>query len=202
MPRPQVPSIVMRTGVWYRLKNFNSRTNSIDIDDSFPQLPDDVQITLAPDNQNRLGQYWAFRPNRNAGFWTLSNMDLPRMAIDVYGDNKAHPRLAAEQFVTGQQWQAVDRGNGAVSLWNNYSGRRMYLCSSNNPATPMRLILADRDDNNMSQLWFLQPVGNMEQQSHHSNKMISDKAHDEIMIEDITGKEEDSTSVSQFVRST
>ncbi|KAH0525890.1 hypothetical protein TsFJ059_009293 [Trichoderma semiorbis] len=201
MPRPQVPSTAIRTDVWYRLKNSNSRTHSIDIDDSFPRHPDDVQITLAPDNKYRLGQYWACRPNRAAGFWTLSNMDLPHMAIDVYGDNKAHPRLATEQFASGQQWQAVDRGRGAVSLWNNYSGRQMYLCPSNNPATPMRLMLADRDDNNMSQLWFLEPAGNMEQQSHHSNKMIADKAHDETTIEDITGKEEDSTSVPQFVRS-
>lgn len=123
------------------------------------------------------------------------------MAIDIYGDNKVHPRLTTEQFVLGKQWQAVDRGKGAVSLWNNYSGSRMYLCPSNNPATPMRLMLANRDDHNMSQLWFLEPAGNMEQQSHYSNKMIVDRAHDEITIEDITGKEEDSTSVFQFVRS-
>lgn len=59
MPRPQVPSTAIYTDVWYRFKNFNSRTNSIDPDDSFPRRPDDVQITLAPDDKNRLGQYWA-----------------------------------------------------------------------------------------------------------------------------------------------
>ncbi|KAM6477715.1 nucleoside phosphorylase domain-containing protein [Trichoderma sp. SZMC 28011] len=144
IPTEQIKAMPANSNVWYRFKNFNSRTNSIDPDDSFPRRPDDVQITLAPDDKNRLGQYWAF-----------------------------HPRLTTEQFVLGKQWQAVDRGKGAVSLWNNYSGSRMYLCPSNNPATPMRLMLANRDDHNMSQLWFLEPAG----------------------------KEEDSTSVFQFVRS-
>jgi hypothetical protein len=180
----------MQPDVLYHLKNFTSRNNNVSIDDSRPKYHDDVQITLAPENASRLGQYWNCEPNTNVGFWTISNMEYPRMALDVYGNNKAHPRLAPTQYVTGQQWRAVDRDGGAVSLWNNYSGHDMYLSLSDDPRTPMRLTLSHRDNSNESQLWFLSAVPNKEQQSHLTTKLISGGSNEEWEFEDVVEENE------------
>jgi hypothetical protein len=122
-----MPSTAIREGVWYHLRNFTSLKSNVDIDDSVPRHEKNVQITLAPENAHRPGQYWKCEPSDDMRFLTISNMELPQMALDVYGKDKAHPRVSPIEYVTGQQWQAVARSNGAVSLWNYYSGRAMYL---------------------------------------------------------------------------
>jgi hypothetical protein len=187
---PHMPSTAIREGVWYHLKNLTSPNNNVSVDDSRPKHHDDVQITLEPENASHPGQYWNCEPNANVGFWTISNMEFPQMALDVYGNNIAHPRLALTEYVTGQQWQAVNRGNGAVSLWNNYSGRDMYLSLSDNPRTPMRLTLSHRDNSNQSQLWSLHAVSNIEQESYDTKRILPATPQEGLVFKNRVGENE------------
>lgn len=82
----------------------------------------------------------------------------------------------------GQQWQEVDSGNGAVSVWNNDSKNDMYLYFSSNAAMPKRSMLSYRNDSNRSQIWFLYPTGYIQRPL---DKIISDKPHQEIGFEDV-----------------
>lgn len=157
LPLPPQPPVDTKT--WFRLKSLASPSTSIDVVNDSTKTATDAQLQLAPEG-NFSGQFWRFRPSKIVpGQWSLSTMFLGKdMCLDVYGDDKTRPHLAAAGNFSGQQWQLFDRKNGAWSLWNGYSGPDMFLTARSEPGGWLRLAVDARDGNNSSQKWALSPI--------------------------------------------
>lgn len=83
-------------------------------------------------------------------------MALPDTVLGVHTGDEARLRLEPAAFAIGQQWKIIQRGGGAVSLWNRCLGSGGYLCARGDDA---ELTLSEKDEKDASQLWRLHPVG-------------------------------------------
>ncbi|KAL7907408.1 hypothetical protein GGI35DRAFT_470623 [Trichoderma velutinum] len=144
---PPVPSAIC-PDVWYRLTRYLSYTESIDIEEDSTSTDGNMRITLALNDANQVSH-----------------------VLGVHPGDETRLRLEPAAFVSGQQWQIVQRGGGAVSIRNRLLGSGGYLGTKGYPA---ELTLSEKNENDASQLWRLHPVGIVGRQSSHSDDMMID----------------------------
>lgn len=167
---PPVPSAI-HPDVWYRLTNYLSYTDSIDIEEDATFANGNMRITLAPSDAKQPGQYWTFQPRGTQGSWTISTMALPDSVLGIHPGDDTRLRLEPAAFVIRQQWQIIQRGGGAIAICNRSLGSEGYLCIRGYPA---KLRLSKKNERDLSQLWRLLPVGIVGQQYSHSDDMMID----------------------------
>ncbi|KAL6696983.1 hypothetical protein J3F84DRAFT_407721 [Trichoderma pleuroticola] len=166
---PPVPSSIS-PDVWYRLTQYLSYTKSMHIED-LTSADGDMRITLELNDTDHLSQYWTFQPRYAEGSWTISTMALPDSVLGVHPGDETRLRLEPAAFDMGQQWHIIQRGGGAVNIWNSSLGSQGYLCTRGYPAA---LTLTEKNEKDASQLWRLHPVGIAGRQCSQPDDMVID----------------------------
>ncbi|KKP02040.1 hypothetical protein THAR02_05875 [Trichoderma harzianum] len=111
---PPVPSTAVSTVVWYRLTNFLSYTDSMDIEEDSTSTNGNMRITLAPNDAKQPGQYWKFQSRSTRVPCAISAMALPGSVLGVHPNDETRLRLEPAAFAKGQHWRIIQRGDGVV----------------------------------------------------------------------------------------
>ncbi|KAL7954740.1 nucleoside phosphorylase domain-containing protein [Trichoderma compactum] len=144
---PPVPSSIS-PDVWYRLTKYLSYTKSIDIEQDSTSADGGMRITLE-----------------------LNDTDQLSHVLGVDPGDETRLRLEPAAFDMRQQWQVIQRGGGAVNIWNRSLGSQGYLCTRGYPAG---FTLSGKNDKDASQLWRLHPVGIVGRQCSQADHMVID----------------------------
>ncbi|KAJ5464465.1 uncharacterized protein N7458_000151 [Penicillium daleae] len=107
---------------WYKIKSPEKPGSALDVVNNGNQQRDGTLQMAAEGNVS--GQYWQLRPSKTtSGQYNLCTMWLGTgMSLDVYGNDKTRPHLAASGNYSGQQWHVDKQTNGTWKLSNSYSG--------------------------------------------------------------------------------
>ena len=102
------------------------------------------------------GQYWRLIPfptSSSTTYALYTDFLGPAKRLDVYGNDKTMPRLAAAGDFTGQIWTVVPWGDGTWRLTNEYSGSGLHLDVYSDTKVPFM-----GDGDHSGQHWILTPL--------------------------------------------
>jgi hypothetical protein len=112
--------------IWYRLTNEGAPGLSLDIVNDGSGTPSG-KLQMAT-TANVSGQYWSIRRHNASDAYYLSALyQGPNFHLDVYGDDKTKPHLAASGNHSGQKWKMRKWVDGTYNLSNEYSGEDLRL---------------------------------------------------------------------------
>ena len=137
---------------WYRLTNTFAGYALDVINDGAGNKEGLLQMSRLG---NFSGQHWQIVPN-GEGKHALRTLFLgAKRQLDVYGDDKLKPHLAAAGNFSGQIWIIAPWGDGTRHLENTYSGKDLYLDTMEGGP---RVALNSANVGRPTQRWTITPI--------------------------------------------